>query len=220
MVLRGLLSDHTDHPPVLSRDENFLLHRVFLYILFILLSKFPIDFYIYLLYNVPIMIVYIHRRIPTEGFLVACLADYLLIPEDEIVIHRTPNGKPYLLCHDVHFSVSHSADYIIIAICDTPVGADIELIKDRDYLRFAKRWFSPEEIANVEVAQAEAFYMLWTAKEAYTKLRGYNLNTRVTMEHIKSENINIRYYDLIDNHLVCVVSEGNVKVDFSIVDNV
>lgn len=55
-----------------------------------------------------------------------------------IFISLEPNGRPYLECSDVDFSISHAGGYICVAIAGTnKVGVDIEaldVIKDEELL--------------------------------------------------------------------------------------
>ncbi len=83
-------------------------------------------------------------------------------------------GKPYLLNHpDIHFNVSHSKNMVVCAVCDTPVGVDVEKI--REYKEsLARRISSDEEFLKIESSENKAleFIKLWTKKEAYLKFSG------------------------------------------------
>lgn len=81
-----------------------------------------------------------------------------------------------------HFNVSHSEDYVMLAIADRPVGVDIQFIKPlvKD---IAGRFFHSEEIdflnnisKDIYSAQyKEAFYRLWCLKESFVKCSGEGL---------------------------------------------
>lgn len=83
-------------------------------------------------------------------------------------------GKPHLYGKEgeLHFSLSHSGDYAVCAIADSPVGVDIEQIKKND-LRIAERFFNPGELQYVN--DAESFYRIWTLKEGYLKAVGLGM---------------------------------------------
>ena len=104
------------------------------------------------------------------------------------VILRTPAGKPYFAELPLCYSVSHSADFVILAASDRPIGADIEQIRPLN-LGVAKRFFAPREQSYVfgrapkpsdfDLPKSEQsaellsrFYEIWTKKEAFFKQRG------------------------------------------------
>ncbi len=87
------------------------------------------------------------------------------------------HGKPYLVDHpNIHFNISHSGDYIACAIDSSPIGVDIEQV--RNYREsIPKKFFTASEIKYLEncVDETESFYKLWTIKEAYIKYLGTGL---------------------------------------------
>lgn len=87
---------------------------------------------------------------------------------------RTEGGKPYFPDRpDLHFSVSHSGDLALCALDDSPVGADIELVRPRSpgLPRYA---LSEREYEWYESrgSRWEDLYTLWTLKEAKVKCTG------------------------------------------------
>ena len=87
------------------------------------------------------------------------------------------SGKPYTAGYpDVHFNISHSGSAVICAVCDKPVGIDIQLVKDRNFDLLAKRAFTEKEQKVFFSAQPdrrrEQFFSIWTAKESYIKFSG------------------------------------------------
>lgn len=90
-------------------------------------------------------------------------------------------GKPYVK-GGKHFNISHSGDYVIIALSEKPVGVDIEMHKEHDYMRLSQLTFHENEQRLIEKSnnRADDFFMLWTLKEAYMKLvgRGFNLSPK------------------------------------------
>jgi len=81
------------------------------------------------------------------------------------------------------FNISHSGDYLAIAICENgSLGLDIEIPEIRnsqeaEFLAIAERNFSVAE--NLELHQSESivqtFYKFWTKKEAILKALGSGL---------------------------------------------
>ena len=83
------------------------------------------------------------------------------------------HGKPYLESGPC-FSLSHSGRFCAVAVGDTPMGLDIETVRDiRPYTRLLSSFTlrEREEIQNSETA----FFANWTAKESYIKYLGETL---------------------------------------------
>ena len=85
-------------------------------------------------------------------------------------INKTENGKPYT--DGVHFSLTHTGDIALIAISDSPVGIDAEIIKERNFASVAKRFTAREQS---EISSLSEFLRHWVVKEAYIKLTGGTL---------------------------------------------
>lgn len=129
------------------------------------------------------MRLYVDKLRDTQEFIIECVQDYIQCNK-AIVIRKTPNGKPYIDNLDIEISVSHSDEYIVLAIDKDPIGVDIERIRNRDYISMAERFYTNEEALLVKDKGIQSFYELWTMKEAYCKLMGINLNTRIDKEFI------------------------------------
>ncbi len=100
-----------------------------------------------------------------------------------IIIETGEHGKPYLPNHTLHFNISHSGDYVLYAFSAIPeilLGIDVERIRNRDELAIAKRFFAPAEYATLAALpttqKAEAFFHVWTQKEAFIKAIGQGLS--------------------------------------------
>jgi len=53
------------------------------------------------------------------------------IEEDELVIGRTPEGKPFFSNRpEVFFSLSHSGEYAVCALDDSEIGVDVEKVRE------------------------------------------------------------------------------------------
>lgn len=83
------------------------------------------------------------------------------------------NGKPILINHPHHISLSHSYDYAAVMISKTKkVGIDIEIIKDK-ITRVQQKFMSAEELNFIQEENRIAhLYVCWCAKEALYKLNG------------------------------------------------
>ena len=99
-------------------------------------------------------------------------------------IARTREGKPYFPDRpDLQFSLSHSGSLSLCALADTPVGADIELVRPRS-LKLPRYALSDWEYEWYESrgSRWEDFYTLWTLKEARVKCTGEGLFRRPVRE--------------------------------------
>ncbi len=85
-------------------------------------------------------------------------------------------GRPYFAGSDIKISISHSGGIWLCVLSEYETGIDIERIKDRDYLKTARRFFTPQELRFVESNGADGFFRLWTRKEAYVKYKGEGLS--------------------------------------------
>lgn len=102
-------------------------------------------------------------------------------------ILRLERGKPYFAGNgNVHFSVSHSGDFVAVAIGETPLGVDLQQHKQRGYetrddaiarhRKLASRYFHPREQEYLENDPWEGFFRIWTAKESLVKRTGRGID--------------------------------------------
>ncbi|WP_209329028.1 4'-phosphopantetheinyl transferase family protein [Lunatimonas salinarum] len=88
-------------------------------------------------------------------------------------------GK-WRLCgiHSLHFNLSYTGTVLLIGLADFPLGIDIERIKDDfAYQDIVAHYFSPREAAFIDSSDdsSDAFFLLWTRKEAILKAIGIGL---------------------------------------------
>lgn len=83
-------------------------------------------------------------------------------------VDRSSRGKPFFASmEDRHFSLSHSRGYALCALSDSPVGADIEVVRPRREGLFAY-CLGEAELAAFD-GTWEDFFRLWTLKESWCK---------------------------------------------------
>lgn len=124
----------------------------------------------------------------SEARLRACLAAHTGCEGDgsSLPLQRGVHGKPFLaLQHAPRFNLSHSGDWLLVAVCSDPciaaLGVDVEHERGRPIriMRLARRFFTPAELARLSRLSGEArtrhFYRLWTLKEAWVKAHGLAL---------------------------------------------
>ena len=105
-------------------------------------------------------------------------------PAESFEFDEGGDKPPRLLVNKwgLYFSVSHSDDQVAVAISRAPVGVDIERVRaDCSWDAIAAICFHPTERALLqrgnETASCEAFFEIWTRKEAYLKGIGTGLST-------------------------------------------
>jgi len=123
------------------------------------------------------------RFIVARVLLRRLLTAYASVYSSELRIGTGSHGKPYLAdAADLRFNVSHAEDTAMYAIASgREVGIDVEATRrDIDIAGVARQAFSPRERAVLAAlapdAQREAFFRIWTRKEAYVKARGEGLS--------------------------------------------
>jgi 4'-phosphopantetheinyl transferase len=121
------------------------------------------------------------RSIVARGATRRLLGRYLDSDPVLFVIDEEEFGKPILRRREIEFNASHSGDLVALAFAsETAVGVDVERRRElTDTLALARRYFSPAEVVIVESATDEndAFFAIWTAKEAIVKASGKGIGT-------------------------------------------
>ncbi len=87
-------------------------------------------------------------------------------------IKRTESGKPYFSNLNINFSVSHSNDVWACLMADFNVGLDIQEERTVAYEKISKRFFVKDEYEYIREKGKEAFFDIWTGKEAFVKYTG------------------------------------------------
>jgi 4'-phosphopantetheinyl transferase len=122
----------------------------------------------------------IHAFIQTEDKARCLVAGLLLrrfcgvIDDNQLVFGE--NGKPYLTDKSLYFNISHSGDYVVLAISDCEIGVDIEKVTLYDDAVTARCFTQAEQEWIKKQGNNEAFFTLWTAKESLMKGFGLGLS--------------------------------------------
>lgn len=111
------------------------------------------------------------RQEMVTGYL---LRKYLGVCEDgQLCVNA--KKKPYLSKGKPFFNISHSENYVVLAIADCEVGVDIEKIRPF-HEATARRIFKEEQLLQLQQLEGarrdEAFSKMWTGCEAVLKLYG------------------------------------------------
>ena len=102
------------------------------------------------------------------------------------------HGKPLLIDENLHINLSHAKSAVVAGFSKTPIGVDVEFIREKYPKIVCKRVFTPTEIKQIENADSPtfAFFKFWTLKESYVKCIGQGLSFPLkTVEFQISDNI-------------------------------
>lgn len=124
-----------------------------------------------------------HRRrfIAAHGFLREVLAGELGREPAAIEFELGSQGKPRVAGSGLHFNLTHTGEHALVAVGDTELGLDAELIRAaRVDEPLARRVMTPLEFACWSRArreeQVQAFFRLWSAKESVMKASGLGMS--------------------------------------------
>ena len=119
------------------------------------------------------------------------ISEYCNIAWNDIYFEHGAYGKPYISNIDnFHFSLSNSADLIVFVHDINEIGIDAEKITVHD-IEVAKNFFTKEEYEYILSSPQEnnAFYEVWTKKEAYLKMLGIGLSKPLNSFSVFSNEI-------------------------------
>jgi 4'-phosphopantetheinyl transferase len=116
-----------------------------------------------------------------RGTLREVLGRALRCDPSDVQFRYGPHGKPYVPASALRFNISHSGALALIALSRVEVGADVELPRPRRSDAIARRFYAPGEIERLFAetdaeSRADAFFRLWTCKEAFLKATGEGLS--------------------------------------------
>ena len=121
-------------------------------------------------------------------------------------IRITDRGKPYFPEGDLHFSISHTKNYVFCALSDRPIGIDAEEADRSIDLRLAEKILSPSEKAQYDASKDKrtALLTFWVLKEAQAKSTGIGLQGYPNKTNFQLNDPRIQK---ISNCFVAVIEE-------------
>ncbi len=143
----------------------------------------------------------------SQGFAKEKIAEEFSLEKKDIVFSVTERGKPYCRSHrEIYFSLSHSGDFIALAISDRDVGIDIEKIRQAKET-LVKRVCCENEISAIFSSENpdETFTEIWTKKEAYLKALGTGIDRELTSIDTTDETLDFTT-EKNENFIVSVFS--------------
>ncbi|MFC5285362.1 4'-phosphopantetheinyl transferase family protein [Pedobacter alpinus] len=135
----------------------------------------------------------------------------MLNTQEYIDCQANENGKPILMNHPHHISLSHSYDYAAVMVSKTKkVGIDIEIIKSK-IERVQNKFMNSEELSFIgDEDRIEKLYVCWCAKEALYKLNGEKEISFKDHIHLKSFN----YEE--NGSLIAKIEKQNLKEAYTV----
>ncbi len=138
-----------------------------------------------------------HRAVLADCLVRSIIFEETGLRNEDMVFTTNDFHKPELANYDdFYFNLSHSGNFIICAIDQSPIGVDIEKIEDIDML-VSEICLSPEEREHLEDLKKPErlpfFYTLWTLKESYIKALGTGMSEPLNSFSVRFlDNQNIR----------------------------
>lgn len=128
-------------------------------------------------------------------------------------------GKP---CKDNYFfSLSHSNSYVVLAVADSEIGVDIEMVRSRNP-KLADYVLSDNEKAALK--EEMDFYRLWTSKESLVKFVGFGIDRDLKLipalplngpkEYVGKKAYALNF-DYDNNYTISVTTEN--KQDYEVI---
>lgn len=155
-----------------------------------------------------------------------CIAGGLLLRRyvGEEGIYKNTWGKP--VKEGICFNLSHSGDYVLLGVDGIDVGCDIEQIRSVNALRMGKIVFCENEMQQIENApdRTEAFFRLWTKKEALLKCMGKGFHRQAKSVDVSGDTFTedgvcytMQTLVFADYVISCCSAGGRAQADLSLV---
>jgi 4'-phosphopantetheinyl transferase len=169
------------------------------------------------------------RFIVSRGALRQILGMYLNMPPVAIEFAEGKNKKPYIVNpgdRGLHYNLSHSNNWIVIAIANSEIGIDTEFVNpDFDYREIITDVFGPGEVDFIKKGNSlKRFFTLWTRKEALIKATGQGMDENFKAipsmdgDHVLRDNIVstdsdwlITSLELDENYLASVATNSALR---------
>ncbi len=129
----------------------------------------------------------------------------------KVEVKYADSGKPF--CDGVHFSISHTKNFVAVIVSNKPVGIDIEYKSDRIF-RITEKFMHPDELKTLsECSEKQKFALIcWCAKETVFKIIEENgvdfakMNCKVNFDEIiltyKNRDFTLKFMDFSDFFIV------------------
>ncbi len=115
-------------------------------------------------------------------------------------LELSENGKPSIPGW-LHFSISHSENCWAILIDEEPCGLDVQFPRKCKMDPIASRWYAAED-AELAMKDEEAFWRIWTRREAFVKALGETVMMATPSVSGDTVEVGGAVWDLLDVELI------------------
>jgi 4'-phosphopantetheinyl transferase len=150
------------------------------------------------------------------------------VPEIQFCYNKF--GKPYLeVLPSINFSISHSENFVTVALNNELIGIDIEYKRNSFSLPISDYVFSRNEILYLQnlnkTELLDEFYRIWTVKESFIKAIGLGLSyrpaqidsTNLESYYYKELNFNITSIDIDQEYAMALCTLANNKKSIKLI---
>ena len=129
----------------------------------------------------------------------------------KVEVKYADSGKPFR--DGMHFSISHTKNFVAVIVSNKPVGVDIEYKSDRLF-RITEKFMHPDELKTLsECSEKQKFALIcWCAKETVYKILDTvgvdfaEMNCKINSENIflsyKNAHFTLKFLDFPDFFVV------------------
>ena len=121
----------------------------------------------------------------------------------EVEIVRKDGEKPRFDTEEAYFNLSHSGGVMMLGISHSPIGVDIEKIRDIDYKKFDF----------IDADDLEDFFEKWTERESYLKFTGEGLSG---FRKEIPDDAHFEHFPVWDEYHACVCAEEQNVIAYEI----
>ncbi|MBP5600418.1 MAG: 4'-phosphopantetheinyl transferase superfamily protein [Lachnospiraceae bacterium] len=127
------------------------------------------------------------------------------------------NKKPYLKDQSIFFNLSHSGDYVGVAMGESEVGFDIQKPVSNVSTSLKKRILTDEETKLFNESKV-SFNEIWAVKESYSKLSGEGISLNFKdISYSKEDSKTVIYKNKKEEARGCVIDLPlNYKASFCV----
>jgi len=146
-------------------------------------------------------------------------------------IKRTSYNKPYIPNSTINFNISHSSNYVVLAITQSNIlGIDIEDMSYEINLNDFQKVLTDDEYHHIKGSNnyKREFYSIWTKKEAILKCEGKGFLNDISKVHLDNKVIkfqNQQYFSFsysFNNYIISLIYQKSdiIKIFYkSYIDN-
>lgn len=131
---------------------------------------------------------------------------------EQYSVEANPYGKPRLAeFSDVHFNLSHSGPWVVLALGSSAVGIDVQTAREAGREEaVAHRFFSQAEqqfVFQSEQDREKRFLQIWTMKESFLKYLGTGLKKPLTSFCVCSMEDPCFFTNWLEDDCLCLCTQ-------------